>query len=103
VQVDDLIIRISGIANNVTAVVVVGYYGAATLVSIFSCTPVNKAWETKEKGTCIDSQAFLYSTAACNVITSLLLISIPLPLLLRQKHRRTETTQLLFLILLGLS
>jgi hypothetical protein len=102
-QVDSLIIRITSISNYVTAFVVVTYYTAATLVSIFSCTPVSKAWHPKDHGSCIDSLAFLYSTAACNIITSLLLISTPIPLLLRTKHRRTETSQLLFLVLLGLA
>lgn len=101
-QVDSTIIRITNAANYVTAFIVISYYGAATLVSIFSCTPVTKAWKPSQKGTCINSHAFLYSTAACNIITSLLLISIPIPLLLRTKHRKTESTQLLFLILLGL-
>ena len=101
-QVESIIIRITSAANYVTAFIVVSYYGAATLVSIFSCTPVSKAWKPSEHGTCIDSHAFLYSTASCNIITSVLLIAIPIPLLLRTKHHRTETTQLLFLILLGL-
>lgn len=99
--IDAPVIQITRLLNYITAIVVVGYYGSATVVSIFSCTPVTKAWKTSQPGTCINAHAFLYSTAICNIITSLLLISIPIPLLLRTKHHKAETTQLLFLVLLG--
>lgn len=102
-QVDSAIIQITNAANWATAFIVVGYYGAATLVSVFSCTPVTKAWKPSQMGSCINSHAFLYSTASCNILTSVLLISIPLPLLLQTRHRKIETTQLLLLILLGLA
>jgi hypothetical protein len=101
-HIDATMIRVTRLLNYITAFLVVGYYGSATLVSIFSCTPITKAWKYNEPGRCINSHTFLYSTAACNIFTSLLLISIPIPLLLRTKHHKTETTQLLFLILLGL-
>ena len=85
----------------VTTAIVVGCYGASFLVSIFECTPVSKIWHPKEKGTCINLTAFRYSTAVINILTSVLVIAIPLPALFRIKRRGSEVTQIIFLILLG--
>lgn len=94
-------VRLSRGLNYFTAAVVTGYYTAATFVSIFECAPVEKAWKTSIPGVCINTSAFLYATAGMNVVTSLLIIFIPLPVLLRTQHRKTEVAQLIGLILLG--
>jgi hypothetical protein len=88
--------------NYFTAFLVVAYYGAAFLGTIFECTPVDKMWYPNKPGTCIDKSAFFYATDAVSVITSLLVISTPLPVIFIVRRRRTEITQLLGLILLGL-
>jgi len=87
-----------------TALLIVGYYGAAFFVSIFQCTPVSRSWLFGKHmgGSCIDLDEFRYCTAAANIITSVLLISIPLPALIRMKHTRPEVSELIVLILLGL-
>lgn len=45
---------------------------------------------------------YRYSTAAFNIITSVIIIALPIPLLLRLKHHRPEVKQLIGLVLLGL-
>src|SRR5258706_103612 len=94
-------VRLSRRLNYGTAALVAAYYTAATIVSIFECTPINTAWKTTTPGTCINFGAFLYTTATMNVITSLLVIFIPLPALLRMRHQGSEIAQLIGLILLG--
>ncbi|CEJ90320.1 hypothetical protein VHEMI06111 [[Torrubiella] hemipterigena] len=101
-QVESLSVALSRAVNYFTAIIVFGYYTAATFVSVFACTPIYKSWAPKTEGYCINNGAFLYSTAAANILTSLLLIGIPLPLLLRTRFRKREITQLVGLILLGL-
>jgi hypothetical protein len=96
------LIRYSRAANYATAFLVFTYYTAAFLVSIFQCTPVAKAWNTQLNGTCVNMTAFRYSTAVVNIVTSLLVIGIPLPTLFQVKHRSSELTQFTILILLGL-
>jgi archaellum biogenesis protein FlaJ (TadC family) len=88
--------------NYFTAFLVVTYYGAAFLATIFECTPVDKMWYPNKPGTCINKSAIFYATGSVSVITSLLVISTPLPILFIVRRRRTEVTQLLGLILLGL-
>ena len=84
-----------------TALLVTGYYLAAFFVSIFQCNPVSKSWHSKEQGTCIDLDEFRYYTAAVNIITSVLVITTPLPALSKMRHTRPEITELMGLILLG--
>jgi len=92
------------IMTKATALLIVGYYGAAFFVSIFQCTPVSKSWLSSKHmgGSCIDLDKFRCCTAAASIITSVLLISIPLPALIRMKHTRPEVSELIVLILLGL-
>ncbi|KAH8756403.1 hypothetical protein F5882DRAFT_385132 [Hyaloscypha sp. PMI_1271] len=88
--------------NYFLTILIVGYYSAAFLIVIFECTPVDKSWHRHKPGTCINKYIFFYFTGAVNITTSLLVISMPLPVLVKLKHRKTEITQLLGLILLGL-
>ena len=96
------LIRATRIATYGTTVLIIGCYVAAFFVSIFQCNPVSKSWHSKQPGTCIDLSKFRFCTAAVNIITSMLVIAIPLPALSRIRHTRPEVTELMGLILLGM-
>jgi hypothetical protein len=83
-------------------VLIIGAYGSAFFVSIFQCTPINKTWNKHVDGTCVNLTEFRMSTAVFNLITSALVITLPIPTLIKFKKKRPEVTQLLGLILLGL-
>lgn len=85
-----------------TTLLILGYYVPAFIVSIFQCTPVSKSRHAKESGTCINLDEFRFYTAAANIITSVLVIAIPLPALSQMRHTRPEVTQVMGLILLGM-
>ncbi|KAH7388623.1 hypothetical protein BKA66DRAFT_568953 [Pyrenochaeta sp. MPI-SDFR-AT-0127] len=85
-----------------TIALIVGVYTSALLVSIFQCQPIRKTWEPKTPGSCVDLTQFRYSTAFLNVITSVMVITLPIPVLLKLKQQRPEIKQLIGLILLGL-
>lgn len=97
------LIRATRVVTVFTALLVVGYYFAAFLVSIFQCTPVSKSWYPKVSGTCIYLDRFRNYTAAINIITSVLVIVTPLPALSKMRQNRPEITELMGLILLGLA
>jgi hypothetical protein len=90
------------IAICATIILIIGVYTSALLVSIFQCTPIHKTWDQKTPGSCINPTSFRYSTAIFNLITSVTIITIPIPMLLKLKHQRPEIKQLIGLILLGL-
>lgn len=98
----DRISRLTRLAIWATIYLIIGAYSSAFLVSIFQCTPIDKTWNKKTNGICIDLVAFRMSTAVFNVITSVLVIAIPIPTLVRVKKQRPEVKQLIGLILLGL-
>lgn len=98
----DRISRMTRLAIWATIYLIIGAYSSAFLVSIFQCTPIDKTWNKKTNGICIDLVAFRMSTAVFNVITSVLVIAIPIPTLVRVKKQRPEVKQLIGLILLGL-
>jgi hypothetical protein len=85
-----------------TAVFIVGVYVSALFVSIFQCTPIQKIWKPKIAGFCIEITYFRYSTAVFNIVTSIAVITLPIPVLLQLKHQRPEVKQLIGLVLLGL-
>ena len=88
--------------NRLSAIIIIGYYSAAFATVVFECTPVDKSWHRKKPGTCVNKHVFFYFGGAINIVTSLLVISTPLPILFKTIHRKAEITQLLGLILLGL-
>ena len=95
------LIRATRVAIWVTTLLVVSYYAAAFFVSIFQCAPVSKSWHKKEDGRCVNLDEFRDYTGVVNVITSVLIIILPLPALSKMRHTRPEVTQLMGLILLG--
>ncbi|OAQ71993.2 hypothetical protein VFPPC_12682 [Pochonia chlamydosporia 170] len=89
--VDHPLIRFSRVVNYGLMVVLAGFFTAATLVSMFACSPVYKSWLPKTPGHCIDTTVmFNYVTGAVNVSTSICLICIPLPVLYLVKNKRIE-------------
>ncbi|KAJ4349267.1 hypothetical protein N0V95_004697 [Ascochyta clinopodiicola] len=97
----DYIIRMTRHTIRCTIYLILGVYSSAFLISIFQCTPISKTWNKKVDGTCIDLVAFRMSTAVFNLITSVLVIAIPIPTLVKLKKHRPEVNQLIGLILLG--
>lgn len=100
---DLAVVRICRIANTITMIVVVGFFTAATFVGIFACQPVYKSWLPQTPGHCIDTQImFNYVTSSINILTSIAVICIPLPVLLNTKNKRIEIKQLIALVMLGM-
>ena len=95
-------IRMTRLAIWGTIYLIIGAYSSAFLISVFQCTPIRKTWDKKAVGTCINLVAFRMSTAAFNLITSILVIALPIPTLAKLKKHRPEVRQLIGLILLGL-
>ncbi|KAJ5613662.1 hypothetical protein N7528_007316 [Penicillium herquei] len=59
-------------------VFVLGLFTAVLFVDIFQCLPIRYNWDTSIDGHCIQQGAFYVSTAALNLFTDLLVISIPI-------------------------
>lgn len=71
------------------------------LVVIFSCSPVQKFWETNLVGTCVPNLPFWYINAAGNILTDLAIFVMPLPVLNRLQLRKKQKYFLLGIFSLG--
>ncbi|TGZ82628.1 hypothetical protein EX30DRAFT_305028 [Ascodesmis nigricans] len=52
---------------------------AINFASAFQCTPVKKAWLPQTPGTCIHVKAFFFGNAIPNIITDLVMLCLPMP------------------------
>lgn len=65
-----------------TVAVTIGYSVGGMCASIFSCTPVAKSWDvTISNGHCINTGAFYIANGILNVITDLVILALPIPIL----------------------
>ena len=60
---------------------IISYYVAVWLVTVFECTPVQKAWEKTIPGTCIDTATFFFVNAAFNIATDVAIMLLPIPVI----------------------
>jgi hypothetical protein len=76
----------------VTAVIVIFSTGIISVLTIFSCRPINFFWDKDIKdGVCLDVNALTYANSAMSIIQDLLIVALPIPVVttlnLGQKKR----------------
>ncbi|KAK2740127.1 hypothetical protein FQN57_006242 [Myotisia sp. PD_48] len=57
------------------------YALGSTIATIFQCNPIAKTWNKALPGTCINLTAFWYANAASNIITDLIILCLPMPVI----------------------
>jgi uncharacterized membrane protein YiaA len=62
-------------------VLIAGYYFAAIMATIFTCTPVQKSWYKKMDGHCINTNSFFYANSGFNIGTDIMVILLPVPII----------------------
>jgi hypothetical protein len=63
--------------TNAVGFVVLAWFAAVILVSIFSCVPVNGYWDRTVPATCIDSRAFYLGNSIANILTDVIILTLP--------------------------
>ncbi|KAK0632610.1 hypothetical protein B0T14DRAFT_418870 [Immersiella caudata] len=71
------------------------------LVTIFTCTPIEKFWKPEVEGTCIPNLPFWYINAAGNILTDVIVFATPLPALGALNLRKSQKLMLLGIFSLG--
>jgi hypothetical protein len=70
---------------------VVGYNIALMLPLIFACKPFMKTWDVSIiEGSCIDRTPVFMATAVMNMVTDILLLVLPIPMVLRLQMPRSQ-------------
>jgi len=56
---------------------IVAHTIAFVLVICFQCTPAQSYWDTRVRGTCVNSQAFVYAAAALSIFEDFVIMLLP--------------------------
>lgn len=77
----------------------------ASLVTVFTqCSPLEKAWKPIEylnKGSCINTTAFFYSTSVINIATDVWVLGLPIKLVWNVHRARIEKFALIAVFTMG--
>ncbi|KNG45362.1 hypothetical protein DDE82_002448 [Stemphylium lycopersici] len=80
-------------------------FGLSTFLSqLFLCVPISRVWDIAHinEGGCIDVAKFMTISGAINVVTDVMLLIFPLPLLRLMKFNRRQRTALAVILSIGL-
>ncbi|KAI3575475.1 hypothetical protein IWW34DRAFT_822618 [Fusarium oxysporum f. sp. albedinis] len=81
---------------------VAGYNLAILLVILFGGTPFKKSWDlTILEGSCVDRGAVYICTAALGILSDLILLVMPLPMILQLQMPRRQKAGLVVLFIIG--
>ncbi|KAJ5419970.1 hypothetical protein N7465_002489 [Penicillium sp. CMV-2018d] len=74
---------------------------AIILVSVFQCTPIARAWDTRIPGTCINLKASFIGNAVPNIVTDILILSLPVRVVWGLHASITHRLSIIGIFLLG--
>lgn len=78
-------------ATIAVGLIVLGWMIGVIFAQIFTCTPVEGAWNPAVVQHCIDQTKFYYGNAIANLLTDVIILCLPLPLIWRLQmttHRK---------------
>lgn len=86
----------------IASVIVVGWSISQVGVQIFICTPVAAFWDSKNvKGTCIPNIPQWYINAGGNILTDIMVLTLPLPIIRRLNLAKNQKYMLMGVFCLG--
>lgn len=77
------------------------WFIAVELTTIFQCKPIKSMWDTSIAGTCIDNITFFTAIAATNIIFDLAILVLPLRDLCKLRMSSRRKTGVIGLFVLG--
>ena len=90
------------IALHSIAGLIVLYYSAAFLTTIFECTPVQKSWQKTLPGTCINTATFFFVNAGFNIATDVAIMLLPVPVIYSLHLPMRQRIVLCFVFAIGI-
>ena len=77
------------------------YSGIQILTAIFQCRPIRGAWDTTVKAQCIKINLVFMILAGMNVLTDLIILCAPLPMIWGLQMQKTMKLQLMGIFSVG--
>lgn len=81
--------------------IIIGWSIGATFATIFQCVPVKKSWNKSLDGHCINSNVFWIAYAVMNVLTDVMVLSLPIPQIFKLHLKLRDKLMLCGVFLLG--
>lgn len=69
--------------------------------TIFQCNPIANAWDPNFHGKCVNQQTFYRAIFPINVLTGLMIVALPIPLIWNLHARRGQKVALTGVFLLS--
>ena len=82
-------------------VVIILIYLSATVVAVFQCIPVSYTWDKRIPGRCLDMRLLYYLGAANNVVTDLVILVLPMPVVWKLQMPRPKKYAVTGVFLMG--
>lgn len=80
---------------------VVAWYISIQITAIAQCLPINYYWNRAGEGHCIENNNFYIALAALNLLTDVVILIIPIPLVWHLNTSRSKKIGLTVVFLLG--
>lgn len=80
---------------------VIGYSGVLAGASLIQCIPLNYIWDPTVKGYCLKIPLAATILAVFNVLTDVIILVMPMPLVWQLQMGRKEKLQIMGMFLLG--
>ena len=78
------------------------YYLSTIIIKIWECSPRAKIWDKSIEGTCINVAALLDTDGACNTLSDILIILVPVKALWKLQMKRSRKIGVVLLFTVGL-
>lgn len=85
----------------VIAGLVCSWMVAMGLAMIFQCDPIQKAWNPTVAGNCIDLSKLYLGNAVPNIVTDVIIIIVPIPMIWHLQITRSQRVALCGIFLMG--
>ncbi|PGH07999.1 hypothetical protein GX51_01439 [Blastomyces parvus] len=77
-------------------------YGLWVVIGAFlTCIPVKRFWDDTVEGNCMNRDAFWLSTAIVHIVTDIILLAMPMPILIRLNLPKRQRIALVLVFALG--
>lgn len=71
--------------------IVAGYSFAIIFALVFTCNPIEKNWDASIlEGSCINRSAIYVMTAVVNIVTDVMIILVPVPIIIKVQMPRIQ-------------
>jgi hypothetical protein len=87
--------------SSIVGGIVVAWWIAVVLVSLFSCDPINGFWDHNITSKCINTMHFFIGNEVPNIFTDIVILILPIRMIWRLNMSKDQKISLSFIFLLG--